>query len=221
MLAHLLAGGLAVMMIFRDRNWHPAGGLLAALVFAFGASAAWRVQHVGQIASLAFFAIALWLTLRMLQRGSLVAGAVAGFAAGLMMVEPDQVALLGAYVLIGVVVAHWLSGGWPAFRASLLPGSAAAVVGLGVVALPLLWTWLFAEATTRPAVDLVEAGRGSLHPASLLTAFVADLFGAQDPKVDFWGPYSPHWDAKELFCRRTWGRFISGLCRRCFWSSPG
>ena len=38
----------------------------------------------------------------------------------------------------------------------------AAVVGLGVVALPLLWTWLFAEATTRPAVDLVEAGRGRL-----------------------------------------------------------
>jgi hypothetical protein len=121
-LAHLLAGGLAVMMIFRDRNWHPAGGLLAAIVFAFGASAAWRVQHVGQIASLAFFAIALWLTLRMLERGSLVAGAVAGFAAGLMMVEPDQVALLGAYILVGVVVAHWLSGGWPALRASLAAG---------------------------------------------------------------------------------------------------
>lgn len=220
-LAHLLAGGLAVMMIFRDRNWHPAGGLLAALVFAFGASAAWRVQHVGQIASLAFFAIALWLTLRMLQRGSLVAGAVAGFAAGLMMVEPDQVALLGAYVLIGVVLAHWLSGGWPAFRASLLPGSAAAVVGLGVVALPLLWTWLFAEATTRPAVDLVEAGRGSLHPASLLTAFVADLFGAQDPKIEFWGPYSPSWNAKELFLSQNMGQVYFGALPALLLVVPG
>ncbi len=220
-LAHLLAGGLAVMMIFRDRNWHPAGGLLAAIVFAFGASAAWRVQHVGQIASLAFFAIALWLTLRMLQRGSPVAGAVAGFAAGLMMVEPDQVALLGAYILIGVVVAHWLSGGWPALRASLLPGGVATVVGLGVVALPLLWTWLFAEATTRPAVDLVEAGRGSLHPASLLTAFVADLFGAQDPQVDFWGPYSPSWNAKELFLSQNMGQVYFGALPALLLIVPG
>ncbi|MDP3256666.1 hypothetical protein [Bosea sp. (in: a-proteobacteria)] len=220
-LAHLLAGGLALMMLFRDRDWHPAGGLLAAIVFAFGASAAWRVQHVGQIASLAFFAIALWLTLRMLQRGSLAAGALAGLAAGLMMVEPDQVALLGAYILIGAVVAHWLSGGWPSLRASLLPGALAAVVGLGVVALPLLWTWLFAEATTRPAVDLVEAGRGSLHPASLLTAFVADLFGAQDPKVDFWGPYSPSWDAKELFLSQNMGQVYFGALPALLLMVPG
>ncbi|WP_054143726.1 hypothetical protein [Bosea sp. AAP35] len=209
-LAHLLAGGLALMMFFRDRNWHPAGGLMAAIVFAFGASAAWRVQHVGQIASLAFFATAFWLTARMLQRSSAGAGALAGLAAGLMMVEPDQVALLGAYVLIGMVVAHWLVGGWAAFRASLVPGAVAALAGLAVIALPLLWTWLFAEATTRPAVDLVEAGRGSLHPASLLTAFVADLFGAQDPKVEFWGPYSPSWNAKELFLSQNMGQVYFG-----------
>ncbi|WP_100962770.1 hypothetical protein [Bosea sp. FBZP-16] len=209
-LAHLLAGGLALMMVFRDRGWHPAGGLLAAIVFAFGASAAWRVQHVGQIASLAFFAIAFWLTARMLQRSSLGGAALAGLAAGLMMVEPDQVALLGAYVLIGMVVAHWLAGGWAAFRASLVPGVVAALVGLAVIALPLLWTWLFAEATTRPAVDLVEAGRGSLHPASLLTAFVADLFGAQDPRVEFWGPYSPSWNANELFLSQNMGQLYFG-----------
>lgn len=209
-LAHLLVGGLALMMFFRDRGWHPVGGLLAALVFAFGASAAWRVQHVGQIASLAFFAIAFWLTARMLQRSSPSAGALAGLAAGLMMVEPDQVALLGAYVLIGMVVAHWLAGGWAAFRRSLVPGVVASLSGLAVVALPLLWTWLFAEATTRPAVDLVEAGRGSLHPASLLTAFVADLFGALDPKVEFWGPYSPSWNANELFLSQNMGQVYFG-----------
>jgi hypothetical protein len=80
-LAHLLAGGLALLMFFRDRGWHPAGGLMAALVFAFGASAAWRVQHVGQIASYAFFAIAFWLTARMLQRSSILSGVFAGLAA--------------------------------------------------------------------------------------------------------------------------------------------
>ena len=31
-LAHLLVGGLALLMFFRDRGWHPAAGLLAALV---------------------------------------------------------------------------------------------------------------------------------------------------------------------------------------------
>ncbi|MGO4668643.1 hypothetical protein [Bosea sp. 2RAB26] len=220
-LAHLLAGGLAFLMFFRDRGWHPAGGLLAALVFAFGASAAWRVQHVGQIASLAFFAIAFWLTARMLQRSSLRAGALAGFAAGMMVLEPDQVALLGAYVLIGMVVAHWFSGGWAAVRASLAPISVASVAGLATILLPLIWTWLFAEATTRPEVDLIEAGRGSLHPASLLTAFVADLFGARDPAVDFWGPYSPAWDAKELFLSQNMGQVYVGALPLLLLIAPG
>jgi hypothetical protein len=220
-LAHLLAGGLALLMFFRDRGWHPAGGLLAALVFAFGASSAWRVQHVGQIASLAFFAIAFWLTARMLQRSSLLSGALAGFSAGLMVLEPDQVALLGVYVLIGMVVAHWLTGGWPAIRKSLAPISVASVAGLATIVLPLLWTWLFAEATTRPEVDFVEAGRGSLHPASFLTAFVADLFGARDPVVDFWGPYSPAWDARELFLSQNMGQVYIGALPLVLLIAPG
>lgn len=220
-LAHLLAGGLALIMFFRDRAWHPAGGLLAALVFAFGASAAWRVQHVGQIASLAFFAIAFWLTARMLQRSSVLTGVLAGVTAGLMVLEPDQVALLGAYVLVGLVVGHWLAGGWSAVRASLAPIMAASLVGVATVSLPLLWTWLFAEATTRPAIDFVEAGRGSLHPASLLTAFVSDLFGARDPKVEFWGPYSTHWDANELFLSQNMGQVYLGALPLLLLIVPG
>lgn len=220
-LAHLLAGGLALMMFFRDRNWHPVGGLMAALVFAFGASAAWRVQHVGQIASLAFFAIAFWLTARMLQRSSLLAGAFAGFSAGLMVLEPDQVALLGCYILVGMVVAHWISGGWAAVWRSLPAIAAASAAGIVTIALPLLWTWLFAEATTRPAIDLAEAGRGSLHPASLLTAFFGDLFGAQDPKVAFWGPYNdPDW-AKELFLSQNMGQVYFGALPLLLLIAPG
>jgi hypothetical protein len=220
-LAHLLAGGLALMMFFRDQRWHPAGALMAALVFAFGASAAWRVQHVGQIASLAFFAIAFWLTARMLQRSSILSGALAGFAAALMVLKPDQVGLLAAYVLIGMVVAHWLSGGWGAVRASLLPIAAACLAGVATIALPLLWTWLFAEATTRPVIDLTEAVRGSLHPASLLTAFVADLFGARDAAVEFWGPYNnPGW-AKELFLSQNMGQVYFGALPLLLLIAPG
>lgn len=220
-LAHLLFGGLALIMLFRDRDWHPAGGLLAALVFAFGASAAWRVQHVGQIASLAFFAITLWLTARMLQRNSVLSGLFAGLAGGLMVLDPDQIVLLGGYVLVGIVVAHWISGGRAAFRSSLAPLSVACVAGVALIALPLLWTWLFAEATTRPEIDLVEAGRGSLHPASLLTAFIGDLFGAKSGDVVFWGPYNnPGW-AKELFLSQNMGQVYFGALPMLLLIAPG
>ena len=118
-------------------------------------------------------------------------------------------------LLIGVVVAHWLSGRLAAFRASLAPAVGRRVGGSGTIALPLLWTWLFAEATTRPVVDLVEAGRGSLHPASLLTAFVADLFGAHDPGSISGGPTARTGTPRSCSCRRTWDRSISARCRRC------
>jgi hypothetical protein len=192
-LAHLLAGGLALILLFRDRGWHPAGGLMAALVFAFGASAAWRVQHIAQIGNYTFFAIALWLTARMLQRSSVLSGAFAGLAAGMMLMEPGQVALLGAYALAAMVVAHWIGEGWASFRASLLPIAAAGAVGLAVIALPLLWTWLFAETTTRPEINFDIAGRGSLHPLSLFSAFIGDLFNVKGPASAFWGPYGSSW----------------------------
>ncbi|MGN6095584.1 MAG: hypothetical protein ACTHP8_05040 [Bosea sp. (in: a-proteobacteria)] len=220
-LLHLLVAGFAILMFFRDRGWHPAGGLLAALVFAFGASASWRVQHIGQIESLAFFAVAFWLTARMLQRNSAWAGVCAGLASGLMVLEPDQVAMLGGYVLIGMVVAHWLSGGWVALRASLVPIALASLAGLAVITVPLLWTWLFAEATTRPEISLGVATSGSLHPASLLTAFVCDLFGAKSPQVDFWGPYlNPNW-VKDLALSQNMAQVYIGALPMLLLIAPG
>ena len=65
------SAAMALMLLFRDRGWHPVGAVAAALAFAFGASAAWRIQHVGQMLSLSYWPIALWLLLRALERGSL------------------------------------------------------------------------------------------------------------------------------------------------------
>jgi hypothetical protein len=209
-LLHLLAGGIAVMLFFREKGWHAAGAIAAAIIFAFGASAAWRIQHVGQIISLSFFPIALWLTARALARRSAVSGVLAGLAAGLMMVEPNQVALMGAYILVGYVVDHWLQGGRAAVMASIRPLSAATLAGATMIALPLIWTVLFAGITTRPAIEFAEAARGSLHPASLLTAWVADLFGAFDPNVEFWGPYSTTWSTNELFLSQNMGQLYMG-----------
>jgi hypothetical protein len=179
------------------------------------------VQHVGQVASFGFFGLSLWLTARMLQRRTLLSGAAAGLSAGFMVLEPDQVALLGAYVLVGMVAAHWLASGWAGLRASLPALAAATAAGLALIALPLLWTWLFAGATTRPEVDLVEAGRGSLHPASLLTGFIADLFGARDPRVDFWGPYSPAFGRNDLYLSQNMGQVYVGALPLLLLIVPG
>ncbi len=209
-LLHLFGGGVAVMLFFRERGWPAAGALVAAIVFAFGASAAWRIQHVGQIISLSFFPVALWLTARALARKSIASGVFAGFAAGLMLVEPNQVALMGVYFLIAYVLDHWIRGGRAAIYSSIKPMAAAAIAGLTMVALPLIWTMLFASITTRPAIVFEEAARGSLHPASLLTAWFSDLFGASDPAVDFWGPYSATWSPNELFLSQNMGQLYMG-----------
>jgi hypothetical protein len=210
-LALLACSGLAVMMFFRDRGWHPAGGIVAALAFAFGASASWRIQHIGQIESLVFFAIALWLLARTLDRSSLLYGVLAGIAAGLMLVQPDQVAFLGALFLVGYVTDHWLAQPSlnQALRRSARPLAAASLATLLIIAVPVLLTLLFAESSDRASFHYDEATQGSLHPASLLTMLVGGLFSA-DYAVPYWGPYSEAWDPKHLFLSANMSQVYAG-----------
>ncbi len=199
-LCMLALGGLAVLKFCQDKGWHPAGAAVAAIAFAFGSSAAWRIQHISQIESLALFAVALWLIARMLDRSSPAYGVLLGVVVGTMLAKPDQVALLACYVLAGCVVGHCLLSGEPrrALAASIMPVACAGMVAVAIAAIPLLVTYLFLEASNRPEITIGEASRGSLHPASLLTAVVADLYGVINPKIDYWGPYSEAWDPNEL-----------------------
>ena len=86
--ALLYAGGAGVILFFRDRGWHVGGALVAALAFSFGGSAASRIQHVGQIESLVFLPLALWMLARALERSSWRAGAGAGVFAGVHRARP-------------------------------------------------------------------------------------------------------------------------------------
>ena len=79
---------------------------MAAIGFAFGGSAAWRIQHTGQILSLGYFPLAFWLLIRALERASRRLRLRAGVVAGIMVLGRDQVAWLGVYVLAGCVVWH-------------------------------------------------------------------------------------------------------------------
>ena len=195
--AYLFLGGVGIILFFRDRGWHAGGALVAAMAFALAGSANARMQHTGQIISLAYLPLVLWLVARALERSSWRAGLAAGALAGLMAIGRDQVALLSLYVLAGFVLAHWLGGTQPLvrLRASIKPLAAAAVSAAVVAAVPVMMTTLLAARSNRPEIGYDSAAGGSLHPVHLLQFAFADLFGAMDPSVDYWAPQSPAWDA--------------------------
>ena len=213
-LGMLALGGLAILLHGRDLGWHPAGSAVAALAFAFGGSAAWRVQHIGQILSLSWFAIALWLLARALDRRSAAYGALAGLAAGCMVLGRDQVAWLGVYVLVGQVVWHMSEPHWltvcERFYAGFKPLGAGLVAGALAVAVPLALTLALAADSNRAMIDYEGAAKGSLHPASLLTLMIPNLFGTDGPLRDFWGPPSTIWGPADLYLARNMGDVYAG-----------
>jgi len=207
----LFLGGLGVILFFRDRGWHVAGALVAALAFAFGGAAASRIQHIGEVLSLAYLPLAMWSLSRALERASWRYGLLAGILGGLIAAGRDQVALLALYLLVGMVSAYWTGANARVrVRASVKPLVAVALAGAVVAAVPVLLTLLLAESSNRPGFDFISAGRGSLHPAHLLTLAFADLFGAADPAVPFWGPPSFAWGSTDLFLAQNMGQLYLG-----------
>jgi Dolichyl-phosphate-mannose-protein mannosyltransferase len=210
--AALLGGAFGIVMYFRDRRWHEAAAIIAALSFAFGGAAAWRIQHVGQVVSIAYFPVALWLLDRAISRGSLRYGLAAGVAAGFMLLGRDQVAFLGTLVLgcYALVKAgrQIRSRGLLKVLRPLLAG---AFGGALTVTVPMVMTLLVAADSNRPDITLVEAGKGSLHPWSLLTAVIPHLFGISRPLADYWGPPSPDWGWVDLYLARNMATFYFGM----------
>ena len=225
--AYLFAGSLALIMYFRDHGWHAGGAMVAALIFAFGASAASRLQHTGQIISLAYLPIALWLMARTLERTSLFYGVAAGVVIGLLAIDRDQVAMLGLYVVAGYVIAFWIDGpnrpepGRVAksrlarVRATVLPLVASGVVAVAIAIVPVVMSALLAAQSNRPDIGFAYAGLGSLHPAHLMMLMFADLYGAADPAVEYWGPPSPVWSntigGGQLFLAQNMGQVYCGI----------
>ena len=208
----LLVSAAAMLAWLTDRGWHPAAALIAALSFAFGAAMAWRVQHIGQVMSLAYLPLVLLGLDRALSRRSLVYGAAAGIAAGFLVLGRDQVALLSIYFLVSYVASQW----WQSpqrtsfARTSFAPLSIAAVAGIAVIAIPVLLTALVAADSNRPSIDLEGAGRGSLHPALLLTALAPDVFGSSGVIGEYWGPPSGRWGDTGLYLAQNMGQLYIG-----------
>lgn len=214
--AYLFIGGVAIILYFADRGWHSAGALVAALAFAFGGAASARLQHTGQVISLAYLPLALLFLSRALDRSSWRWGAAAGAAAALIVLGRDQVALLEVYLLAGYVLAHLVGPGCRArLRAGIAPLLAGGVAGLAIIIVPVTLTELLALRSNRPEFSFIEAGRGSLHWTHLLSLVFPDLFGAMDPKVDFWGAGGFAWNERfgmaDLFLAQNMGLLYSGV----------
>jgi hypothetical protein len=206
----LFFGGCGIILYARDRGWHSAGALVAALAFAFGGSAAARIQHTNEILSLCYLPVGLWLLTSALDRSSLALGTGAGLAAGLMAAGRDQVALLGLYVLAGAAIANWIDGGVARLRASIRPIAAFAVTALIIAGIPVLLTALLAAASNRPQIDYAAAVTGSLHPAHLLTLAFSDLFATNSPQIGYWGPPSSPWGPTGLILAQNMGELYCG-----------
>jgi hypothetical protein len=228
-LVMLLAGAAGVLGLARDLGWHWAGGLVAALGFAFGAAMAWRLQHFGQVLSLAYWPFAHLFLKRALERPSAAYGIAAGVVAAFIVLGRDQVGLICIYLLAGYVLWHIMTSRAPveaAFRAApaLVLGGA---VGLAIVALPILMTLLYADISNRPVIDYAGAGAGSLHPALVITMLVPHLFGAAGEMAKYWGPPSFTWEGTGLFIAQNMGQLYigaapvlllwSGLVRGALW----
>ena len=211
--AMLFAGGGAMILFFKDRCWHAGGALVAALAFAFGGSAAWRIQHVGEVLSLCWFAITLWLLARALERRSLLYGLAAGLAGGFMVTGRDQIAFLCMLVLVFYVAWQLFAepGRLARIRAALGPLFAGLIAGIVVSAVPLAFTIALAAQSNRPAIDFAGAARGSLHPAAFLTALAANLYGTRGPMADYWGPPSSLiWGPSDFVLARNMGDVYFG-----------
>lgn len=207
--AMLAMGGLATLCYFRDRGWHAGGALVAAFAFAFGGSAAWRIQHTGQVMSLAWLPVTLWLLARALDRRSAAWGAAAGVAAAFLVLGRDQVAFLEVLVLTAYAI-HRLLTDEERVVTAFAPLLSGFVCGLAIIAVPLALTLELAAQSNRPAIDLEGALRGSLHPASFLTLISANLYGTDGPLKDFWGPPSAAFGARDIFLARNMGDVYLG-----------
>ncbi len=207
-----LAGAVALAAWTRDQRWHPAGGLIAGLVFLFGASMAWRLQHTIQILSLAYWPIAMFLLDRAFSRRSYLYALAAGVVGAFILLGRDQVALLVAYLLVAQVMYRWLSSEsrLATFKKMALPLLAGAAVAVAIIVIPVLLTASFAAGSNRPQIDFESAGRGSLHPALFLTFLMPQIFGAAYRMEDYWGPPSFAWNDTGLFIAQNMGQVYIG-----------
>ncbi|MBA1157905.1 YfhO family protein [Microvirga mediterraneensis] len=188
--AHFLPGALAFVPLFRRRGWHPAGAVVAALVFMLGGSATARLQHTGIIFSYGFFPLAFWLLEEALDRRSYLYGLLFAVSAAMMVIGRDQVAFLCGLTLIALAAQRICTAPrslvYLKSRLGLLVFMG--LIGGALLAVPIVLTMQFLATSTRPSFGFGVAAMGSLPPESLATILFGNVFGSLRWTYDYWGP---------------------------------
>lgn len=209
----LLAAGIGTLLLAKDLGWHWTAALIAAIGFAFGAAMAWRLQHFGQVLSLAYLPFTFLFLRRAILHSSVTNGMFAGLFAAFIVLGRDQVGLICIYLLAAYAIAliFQRDGSFgDRVRAVFLPLASGAVVASILVTIPILLTLALAELSNRPAISYRDAAAGSLHPALLITGFAPHLFGAAGEMRDYWGPPSFYWENTGLFLAQNMGLVYIG-----------
>lgn len=208
----LYAGGIGILWLTRDLGWHWSGRLVAAIGFAFGAAMAWRLQHFGQVLSLAYLPFAILFLRGAVLNKSVLSGALAGLFAAFIVLGRDQVGLLSVYLLAAYAVVLLCANGalLRTLRGAVLPLGAGAAVAAALVSVPILLTIALAAQSNRPAIEFLDAAAGSLHPALLITGLVPHLFGAAGEMQNYWGPPSFSWIGTGLYIAQNMGLVYIG-----------
>lgn len=189
-LAHLLAGGMGVLALFRRAGWRPEGGVLAAMIFMLGGAASSRLQHMGMILSYATIPLALVALDVALERASMLRAALFAALAAIMAIGRDQVAFLGCAIMLARVV--WLAANaekpWR-WLASRLPALlTAGAVGAALLIVPVLLTMQLLATSNRPGIPYGVAVTGSLSLANLVTLFAPNFFHSVAWDYSYFGP---------------------------------
>ena len=189
-MAHLFAGGVGVLALFRRRGWGAPGAALAAIIFMLGGPAAARLQHTGMIISYASFPLALWALEAALEKNSFIAAAAFGVAASLMALGRDQVAFISCGLFLCVLVWECVRTPqplrWLASRLGVL--ALAGVIGIAIITVPALLTLQFLHGSNRPAFPFGVAATGSLSPLNFATLFAPNVFGSLNLDYSYYGP---------------------------------
>jgi len=214
-LAHLLVGSFAVYFFGRTQEWRWEASLAAALTYMMAGAATFRLEHLLMTVSYMWLAIALWQLNAAIKFGGLWRGILFGVSLAALIVDRNHVAYLGAWFLF----AWWVASVFPQLRMQSVgpvikqhyPVAVGGMLALLLVAIPVVLLLQLAQNSNRPEFSYLDASWQSLHPFSLLTFFLPELYGALDGSVRHWGPASRIWGDENLMMHRGMLHMYSGI----------
>lgn len=205
-LFHIFVIGSATFAFGRARGWVASAAFAAALTAMMGGTLAIRLEHVLMIVSMMWLSVALWRLDAVMRYGGWWRGVLFGLPLGLMLINRDHVAYLGAWFLLlfwlNDVSAHFTLKNARETLFNQWPVAFGGGVAILMIAVPVLLLLQLAQHSNRPEFDLELTSWQSLHPAALLSFFWPDFFGSPKISGDYWGPGGFHWGGENLKMHR-------------------